>query len=74
MREISLRRSLSGACCIYSNLMFLNTHLWDFHFLQAVGAVSEAKPTAGEMFEELKVHRYRVPVRGVWRKGNRHTH
>lgn len=48
-------------------------HLWGFLCFQTVWAVSEAKQTAGEMPEKLQVHRYRVSVCGVWRKGNTYT-
>lgn len=42
--------------------------------LQAVWVVSQPQQAAGEMPEELQVHRHRVSVCGVWRKGETHTH
>lgn len=42
--------------------------------LQTVGVVGQPQQAAGEMPEELQVHRHRVSVCGVWGKGDTHTH
>lgn len=46
------------------------SHVWAPPPPQTLGAVGEAEQAAGEMSEELQVHRHRVPVRDVRREGD----